>query len=206
MSKWLIDKQFSFCYGHRVWSQHLKTEYCAEGDTETKCRHLHGHEGLAHVFLESDTLERGMVTDFKHLGWLKDFIDKHLDHKFIIDYNDPMFNAMVEKPYEELTGHSLRFIPEVSRGYNCDMFKGESLPVMLSALDLTSIKDPAVINSPEYEVLQGFTVVYFVPTSENLSKWLYHVVDQKMSQIGVETAQIDWFETPKSRASYRNGS
>jgi 6-pyruvoyltetrahydropterin/6-carboxytetrahydropterin synthase len=61
MGKWVIDKQFSFCYGHRVWSQKLVAEYCETGDTACKCRHLHGHEGLVHVFLEGDTL--GLVEE-----------------------------------------------------------------------------------------------------------------------------------------------
>ena len=85
---WKIDKQFSFCYGHRVWSQKLHGEYCESGDTSCKCRHIHGHEGLVHLFLEAGELERGMVTDFKHLGWLKNFLDDNLDHKFIIDLNE----------------------------------------------------------------------------------------------------------------------
>ena len=25
--KWIIDKQFDFCYGHRVWSQSLEVDY-----------------------------------------------------------------------------------------------------------------------------------------------------------------------------------
>ena len=77
--KWVIDKQFSFCYSHRVWSQELKEDFCATGDNQCKCRHWHGHEGLVHVFLEGDTLERGMVTDFKHLGWLKNFLDDQVN-------------------------------------------------------------------------------------------------------------------------------
>lgn len=201
MSKWVIDKQFSFCYGHRVWTQRLNEEYCATGDTSCKCRHLHGHEGLVHVFLEANKLERGMVTDFKHLGWLKDFLDRTLDHKFIIDYNDPMFDAMVRKPYEQLTGQPLTLNPEIVYSRN-DLFDGIAHPVACSEVDLSDIKDPAIINSPEYEVLEGFTIVYFVPTSENLSKWLWHVVDAKMSKIDVKTSRVDWFETPKSRSSY----
>ena len=90
-----IDKTFNFCYGHRVWTQDLIEDYCAKNDCQTKCKHLHGHEGSVRVFLEAEELKRGFVTDFKHLGWLKDFINAYLDHKFVVDLNDPAANQIV---------------------------------------------------------------------------------------------------------------
>ena len=84
MQKWSIDKKFSFCYGHRVWSQELKHTLCESHDARPKCRHLHGHEAHVNVYLESDVLENGMVTDFNHLGWLKDFFNQTIDHKFLL--------------------------------------------------------------------------------------------------------------------------
>ena len=88
--KWTIDKSFDWCYGHRVWSQELNEKFTADGDTCLACRQLHGHQGKLKVMLEGDELERGMVTDFKHLGWMKNFIDDVLDHKFIMYINDPL--------------------------------------------------------------------------------------------------------------------
>jgi 6-pyruvoyltetrahydropterin/6-carboxytetrahydropterin synthase len=67
--KWSIDKQFDFCYGHRVWSQELNAEFSL--DSCLACRHLHGHQGKIKIYLESDSLENGMVTDFKNLNWFK---------------------------------------------------------------------------------------------------------------------------------------
>ena len=88
---WKISKAFEFCYGHRVWSQELNPDYSL--DPCLKCRHLHGHQGRIEVFLESSELNRGgMVTDFKHLNWFKQFLDDVLDHKFIIDIHDPFSN------------------------------------------------------------------------------------------------------------------
>lgn len=197
MSTWVIDKQFSFCYGHRVWSQKLEEEYCQTGDTSCKCRHLHGHEGLVHVFLEGTELERGMVTDFKHLGWLKNFIDDNIDHKFIIDSRDPMFNQMIietMRPHVETHHAMLEGFPQYIPVYvpGTDHVVGHTL-------NLKFIKP----GTPEYEVLEGYFVVNFVPTSENLSKWLFDAVNAKMSKLGIRCSQLDWFETPKSRSSYR---
>ena len=203
---WKIDKQFSFCYGHRVWSQQLHGDYCESGDTSCKCRALHGHEGLVHVFLEAPVLERGMVTDFKHLGWLKNFLDDYLDHRFIIDLNDPWFaNIVGGSPVFE-NGRLTSFKP--TRPLNTSEAE---------TIQMTHVKVPGTdrvvgwelnteetsLVGPEEEVLSGFFFVNFVPTSENFSKWIYDCVDAKMSLIDVKTAQIDWFETPKSRSSYR---
>lgn len=193
MGKWVIDKQFSFCYGHRVWTQKLVADFCEKGDTACKCRHLHGHEGLVHVFLEGDALERGMVTDFKHLGWLKNFLDKVVDHRFIIDKNDPMFGLLVDSVYKDLSG---KMTP---------VFKDVVVPgtnhVAGRELDLSAVAQLA--DTPDYEVLEGYFIVDFTPTSENLSKWIYDCAQAKMSQLGIKVSQIDWYETPKSRSSYR---
>lgn len=188
---WKIDKQFSFCYGHRVWSQKLNGDFCEKGDTSCKCRHLHGHEGLVHVFLESNTLERGMVTDFKHLGWLQNFLDDNVDHKFIIDQNDPMFFSMVEWPWKEAN-------PTLAPVRYTDVYVPGTNHLVGRTLDLT----PTEPGTPKYEVLEGFFIVDFVPTSENLSKWLFDAVKAKMDTIGVQCSQVDWYETPKSRSSY----
>lgn len=192
MGKWVIDKQFSFCYGHRVWTQKLVADFCEKGDTACKCRHLHGHEGLVHVFLEGDTLERGMVTDFKHLGWLKNFLDKVVDHRFIIDKNDPMFFMLVESLHKDLTGKvSMPLRPVIVPG--TDHVAGYEI-------DLSDCKS---VDTPEYETLEGYFIVDFTPTSEHLSKWIYDCAQAKMSQLGIKVSQIDWYETPKSRSSYR---
>lgn len=192
MGKWVIDKQFSFCYGHRVWSQKLVAEYCETGDTACKCRHLHGHEGLVHVFLEGDTLERGMVTDFKHLGWLKNFLDKNIDHRFIIDKNDPMFFMLVTRLYTDLTG-------KVDMPLRTIMVPGTQ-HIAGYEIDLSSCTSA---DTPEYETLEGYFIVDFTPTSESLSKWVYDCAAAKMSNLGIKVSQIDWYETPKSRSSYR---
>lgn len=196
---WKIDKQFSFCYGHRVWTQQLEEEFCQKGDYSCKCRHLHGHEGLVHVFLENDTLERGMVTDFKHLGWLKDFIDDNIDHKFLIDGKDPMFWQLVTDVMNGfcrkigINAEGVTLVPVLVPGTNHSVGW---------TVDLSRIPAEHVV-TPEYETLEGYMVVDFVPTSENLSKWLFDAAQAKMAKLGIRVAQIDWFETPKSRSSYR---
>lgn len=220
--KWIIDKSFSFCYGHRVHNQRLNTKFTESGDACLACRHLHGHEGLVKVFLEEDldfsgelkegkpisNVEKtGMVTDFKHLGWFKNFLDDTLDHKFIMDLRDPLFpneflelsnltvddkvvltdemgyankNALIEMP----EGY---FIPDLTRAR-------KELDQALLRGDLSQSEADAI-----FEKYEGAVFVDFVPTSENLSGWLLKVVQRKMKGLeGVKVKAVEYWETPKS--------
>ena len=229
--KWTIDKQFSLCYGHRVWSQHLEHEYCERGDVNTKCRFLHGHEGLIHIFLENDKLERGMVTDFKHLGWFKNFIDDVLDHKFVIDYHDPNFERIVQGHITGVmklgpTGHPIpdefitidmltlpmdrgmnRYLPLVPIIVEGVQNEEENLLTLGYKIDTSASYSlrPEVemyVEGPEKELYEGFVIVDFVPTSENLCRWLFNIASAKMANLGVKVVRLDLYETPKSRSSY----
>ena len=172
---WKISKQFDFCYGHRVWSQELNKEFAL--DECLMCRHLHGHQGKIIVELQSDKLKSGMVTDFKHLNWFKRFLDDTLDHKFIIDINDPLFETLL--PHFKDKKYLNRFD------------EGFMIP------DLSIVQ-----NEPQHikEMYQGYVIVEFVPTSENLSAWLLQIVQNKMATLDVEVSSLEFYETPKSKS------
>jgi 6-pyruvoyltetrahydropterin/6-carboxytetrahydropterin synthase len=157
-----IAKEFHFDFGHRVWSQELEEEYALT--SKCKCRFLHGHTGRVIVYLVASNLQSSMVTDFNHLSWLKKFIDDNIDHKFIIDRNDPLFDAM------------------------------------LSAANEIGNREVA----SEYD--ESFYIVDFVPTSENLAKWVFELVQEKMEPLGVEVSKVEWCETPKTKAAYGRGT
>ncbi len=173
--RWQISKQFDFCYGHRVWSQELNKDYAL--DDCLMCRHLHGHQGKIIVHLQSNNLQNGMVTDFKHLNWFKKFLDNTLDHKFILDINDPLFDTL---------------LPHYKNKQN---FK--SMPQSYMIPDLTILKDEPIHIKELYE---GYIIVNFVPTSENLSAWLLKIVQEKMAKIDIEVSHLEYFETPKSKS------
>ena len=174
--KWQISKQFDFCYGHRVWSQELNVDFSL--DECLMCRHLHGHQGKIIVHLQSDNLQNGMVTDFKHLNWFKKFIDDVIDHKFIIDINDPLFETLLPHYKEKTHLHTME--------------QNYKIP------DLSHIQ-----NEPNYikEMYEGYIIVDFVPTSENLSAWLLEIVQKKMSKLNIQVSHIEYFETPKSKST-----
>lgn len=191
---WKIDKQFDFCYSHRVYVQRLNKEFCSAGDYNTKCRHIHGHQGKVHVFVEAPDLDdRSMVIDFKEMGFLKDFIDDYIDHKFIIDSRDPMFGHLVDAVHADLTGKTtIKFNEVLVPGTN---------HIAGRIIDLSSVTH--LQSTGDYEVLEGYFIVDFVPTSERLSKWIYDIAQAKLIGLGAKVAQIDWYETPRSRSSYR---
>lgn len=174
--KWKISKEFDFCYGHRVWSQTLNTEFSLDGCL--KCRHLHGHQGKILVYLEADELKDGMVTDFKHLNWFKAFLDDVLDHKFILDINDPLYSKLLSDVQKEE-------LVKFDEGYYL--------------VDLTKFKDE---ESYLIELYEGYVLVDFVPTSENLSAWFLKIVQKKMDKLGVKVSHVEFLETPKSKSTF----
>lgn len=200
--KWVIDKSFSFCYGHRVHNQRLNTKFTESGNACLACRHLHGHEGLVKVFLEEDmdfvaiangatsnVESTGMVTDFKHLGWFKNFLDDHLDHKFIMDLKDPLFSEefpllctdeMLIKMEE---GHHIPNLTAIRN--HCDL--------------LVQSGTKENVAQAIFEKYEGAVFVDFVPTSERLAGWLLQVATIKMKDLqGVRVKAVEYWETPKS--------
>jgi 6-pyruvoyltetrahydropterin/6-carboxytetrahydropterin synthase len=125
-----------------------------------------------------------MVTDFLHLSWLKKFFDETVDHKFIIDAHDPMFDRMI--------GNDNRHLLEEVYVPNTDHVAGWML----------DIPRVPVVTAADIEFYESFFVVNFIPTSENLSKWAYDLASAKMSNMGVKVGEVEWWETPKSCSRY----
>ena len=80
MSVHRVTRTIDFCYGHRLL------------DYDGKCRHLHGHNGLLEVDVESGELyARGMVVDFGEVrDRVKGWIDENLDHRMLLCREDPV--------------------------------------------------------------------------------------------------------------------
>lgn len=192
-----IDKQFDFCYGHRVHNQRLDTKFTDNGCACLACRHLHGHQGTVKVFLEAtqsnmNISKTGMVTDFKHLGWFKNFIDDVLDHKMILDLEDPLLSY--ELP--ELCTLDKKMFDMDSLIYDNRGFYTVDMNKLVNdlSLDMYNPYDMAL-----YEKYEGIVLVDFVPTSENLTAWLLSVVEFKMKDMmGVKVKAVEYWETPKS--------
>lgn len=188
MSKWVIDKEFAACFGHRVHNQRLDTRFTDNGDGCLACRHLHGHQMIIKVFLEGNNInENDMVTDFKHLGWFKNFVDDVIDHKFMIDLKDPIL--MYQFPLLKLGTHDMGYykIPNLDK-----------IARYISEMDAADNEKSGL-----YEVYEGLVLVDFVPTSERLTEWLFKIVEEKMKDLpGVRVNAVEYWETPKSHSRF----
>ena len=79
-----ITKEIHFCYGHRLLNH------------TGKCRHLHGHNAIAVIRLESAKLDDlGMVCDFSEIGaFVKSWINTEIDHNMLLHCDDPILNYL----------------------------------------------------------------------------------------------------------------
>lgn len=196
---WVIDKSFDFCFGHRVHNQSLNTEYSLDGCLA--CRHLHGHQGKVKLFLGADDLAKGMVTDFKHTNIFKNWLDDIMDHKFIIDMNDPLF--------ENLAGDILltsdknlswyeNLMVDYNSKYDYARPDLDHITDILSELNISDAQKQAI-----YEKYEGLIIVDFIPTSENLCKWWYEVANKMLNGLGIAVTAVEYWETPKSHCRYQ---
>ncbi|WP_446808328.1 6-pyruvoyl trahydropterin synthase family protein [Methylomonas sp. 2BW1-5-20] len=82
---YIITKEVYFCYGHRLMNH------------PGKCRNLHGHSVKASISIKQNNLnEQGMVCDFSDVkDCVEAFIDKILDHNFLLHKDDPIIPALV---------------------------------------------------------------------------------------------------------------
>lgn len=188
-----IQKEFHFCYGHRVWSQKLDGRFTERGSVETKCRHLHGHQAIVSVGLDAHQLENQMVTDFKHLGWLKDFFEDHVDHKFILDVNDPLAPGLLGGSLEQISGLHGPI-------WRCGGHRFQPVLVETNVVGWQLEKNNE--DALDIEFLGGFLLVDFCPTSERLAQWVWGIAQEKMSPLDIGVGQVIWSETPKSSAMF----
>ena len=195
---WVIDKSFDYCYGHRVWSQTLDPKYSL--DSCLACRHLHGHQGKVKLFLGANNLKHGMVTDFKHTNIFKKWLDDTLDHKFIIDMNDPLFEDLAgdlclseknKRTFDDL-------MVTVNTEYNFAIPDLEQLMALNVWDELRDDQKQAI-----FEKYEGIIIVDFIPTSENICKFIYEVANKMLNGLGIDVVVVEYWETPKSHCRYQ---
>ena len=181
---YIISKEIEGDFGHRVWTQNLEEEFACT--TPCKCKAVHGHRFkiVPELYNENGLQADGMVTDFNHLALFKKLIDDIMDHKLLMDINDPAIGLMFPKvtyPLSALMGQAL-----LETGYLNN-------PPNLGNLSIS-----------ETEIYEGLTIVDFVPTAENICKWLAIDVLPGFLPKGIKVRSLTFYETPKSFARWEN--
>ncbi len=94
-----VTKLFEISTGHRL------------SNYDGKCKHLHGHNYIGTLIMESDTLNSlGMVIDYSQMKQvIKDLIESKFDHKFIMKRGD-LFNEALAKVCEDFKDTSIVWV------------------------------------------------------------------------------------------------
>lgn len=189
MSKIHITKKINFVAGHRVHSQNLPKSL-----GPNKCRFLHGHEYMLELFITSDLDESGMVLDFTFFNYLNDFIQRFIDHKFILDINDPLFDS--------ITGVNKLDCSKCLVYYTITEIDGKIELVSTDKEKSLFSKFNRYYEEFSNEHKQSFIFVDFVPTAENLCNWFVKIFD-RMKTIGlipakIQLSKIRLYETQKA--------
>lgn len=78
-----LEKDFKCEYAHRLMFH--------KGD----CKNLHGHSAKIKLELSAKELnDNGMIIDFGHLGFIKDYFRENYDHTLILNENDPLYEII----------------------------------------------------------------------------------------------------------------
>jgi len=153
--KYIIAKEFNFSYGHRVWAQELNKEFSI--DDNCSCRFMHGHNAKVIVHLESNKLNaQGMVVDFRMIDWFKKYLDDTLDHKMILDIDDPLLEMFLEKKdkecIESTTDYINIFINDLLSEKNIDIKKEIILEFVKENCSLVTLEKDSFM--PDYSFLK----------------------------------------------------
>lgn len=165
-----ITKQFDFCYGHRIWNQQLSN------NAECKCRRFHGHSGQVDITLSGDSLTQGMLLDFNELKPIKEFINTVIDHRFLLDINDPILDLWLKN--QGMSWDDL--------GYMVD--------------DYWVVDSSTIHSTLELEWFDSLVIIDFVPTSEHLAQWLFKTTQHHVKLAHGLLCDVTWHESTKSKA------
>lgn len=100
-----IMRRFEFDYGHRVLGH------------EGKCKYLHGHRGIAEIYIQADLDSIGRVIDFGAVKLLVGtWIDDNLDHNILLNSEDPLAKLWKETYNQEPSSQKFKLCLTVFNG------------------------------------------------------------------------------------------
>ena len=217
-----ISKTFTFSAAHSVFSQQLNPKWTA--NTYPKCRRLpgHGHDYKLTVYLSSERLDKSqMVTDFHHLSWFKQFLDRCFDHKLILSLQDSGALLFLRKLFLlDDRGFSLPEIEKMKPSVKFyaveNDFSFVSDEIDVDVMDLSrfvyltfdsfscpAFSEKSVIEIDFYQrLLDGIALFKYSPTSEQMAKFFFKFINKNIEPLGVRCSRVSLSETETSCATY----
>lgn len=215
-----ISKSYEIDFGHRVWTQ-VKDDILSCSSI-TKCRRMHGHRGKIVLEMSGNVDSSGMIIDFTHLSYIKKWIDNMIDHRFLIDINDPLIRDNIIDL--KVSGDSrilhnsdiLNFKYIYARSVNSASSKSISYDFSnFSLRDIFHILSNTILKNVSYKMIcldnemisvhdewnTSFVITNFVPTAENISECIFESVSMSLPK-HVKLESVIFYETPTGAASY----
>lgn len=193
-----IEKTFTGDLAHRIHTQKLDSDF-TEGKCKTlKCRRLHGHTFSLKVKLGSEMLVNNMVLDYNELGFIKEMIADIMDHRTLIADSDPIFHKVLKPLFER--SWSSDGTSDIEWLIATPWSTSEDV---VFKYNLNGIEDPDI-----REFFDSFVVVPFTTSSENISRWIYNMVQKRIDaynkahSTSVKVISVSYLETPTSEAVY----
>lgn len=183
-----LSREFEFSCGKRTW--------------DDDCKHLRGNTAKV-VVSYCAPLDQALVRHTTTMFWFEEFVNEHLNNRFILDVNDPWLPQIVNgKPvFKDKVFTCLSATQPLNTKDGREVkIKGVYVPgtAHLAGYEL-EVDD---LSGPEKEFYKSFTFVKFSPTCENLVKWLYECADARLSQINAKVTKVTFYETPSYFAEY----
>ncbi len=183
--RWVITREFDISYACRVWT-----------DYDDKRRRIHGQRDTVTVSIETH--------DSEHFEWIESFINEQLDLRFLLDLEDPWFAQITNAKPVFKEGNPVA----LSATQTLNTKEGREIKAIAVHVPETDkligyTLDVSDLSGPEKEFYEGFFLVHFSPTSENLTEWLYDCIQAKMSLVDVKVTRVALNETRKSAVEFQ---
>lgn len=184
--------EYRLCYAHRVWSP--------EYSYDEECRMIHGHTADLSLVVTYDREKTLHRTVEKTIDETFMFMNKNIFNRFLIDTADPMFYTLVSSLYESVAVEFNVDVFNTAHNFYVPIIMPESNHVIAHEVNLSPFERAK--NSPIYDVLRSYFITDFCPSSDNLSKWLYEMVNSRIKMIGATLDHVEWSSVPNRKIIY----
>lgn len=190
----IFRAEYRLCYAHRVWDHNYSFD--------DNCRLIHGHTADLSVVVKYDNLDptahrQVEMTIEEVLG----FMNAKIFNRFIIDHADPMFYTLVASLYECLMQEYKMDNRIGTQSYFVPITVPGTSHIVAHEVNLSHFKDQST--SHVCDILKSYFITDFCPSTSNLAKWFYDLVNSKISKLNATLEHVAWSSTPNRKIIYQ---